>query len=102
MTGQELARLVRKGQRIPTKNTSNLFLELENRELSVEEQDIVRQRVLLNQQLFVQHEASEQKRKLGVLAKLYPQLSLETTKTALDDCDGECVPLLLACQHDTT
>ena len=103
MPTQKLAKLVLEGQAIPTKSVANLFQELEHRDLSQDEHDIVRQRVLLNQKLFAVHQAQERVRKAAVISGMYPQLSKEGVQRALDACDGECGPhgstFLCACNH---
>ncbi|DBB01439.1 hypothetical protein WJX77_003930 [Trebouxia sp. C0004] len=91
LPGQEsgLARMFREGNKaIGTHKTSDLFMQLESRSLTEDEQTIIQQRLDLQRKMLLAYETREKARKIQDLQQVCPELTEEEAQRALDLCNG--------------
>ncbi|KXZ46241.1 hypothetical protein GPECTOR_45g111 [Gonium pectorale] len=72
---------------IERRRTENLFRQLDERQLTEDEQRIIEQRVELQRKMFQEYERRERERKLQELREVCPDLDEETARLALEACN---------------
>ncbi|KAG2488719.1 hypothetical protein HYH03_012719 [Edaphochlamys debaryana] len=72
---------------IERRRTDNLFKQLDERQLTEDEQNIIQQRVDLQRKMFVEYERREKERKVRELNEVCPDLDEEAAKRALELCN---------------
>ncbi|KAF8065639.1 hypothetical protein HT031_003240 [Scenedesmus sp. PABB004] len=74
---------------IQRRRTDNIFKQLDERSLTDDEQRIIHQRVELQRRLLEEYEKREQRRKVGELRDMFPELAEAAAQRALDLCGGK-------------
>ncbi|EFJ45729.1 hypothetical protein VOLCADRAFT_93895 [Volvox carteri f. nagariensis] len=72
---------------IERRRTENLFKQLDERQLTEDEQAIIQQRVELQRKMFQEYERREKQRKLRELQEVCPDLDEEAARRALELCN---------------
>ncbi|BDA48275.1 probable lysine-specific demethylase JMJ16 at C-terminar half [Coccomyxa sp. Obi] len=87
-TSDGLAKMFADGNKaIATQKTEDLFKQLESRELTREELDIIQSRVALQRKMLEEYEKRERNRKIQEIQTICPDASEEEAVRALELCD---------------